>query len=254
MPSSEFLPPPEGGGDWLRFESCPFPPHAEVNPWLNKFADASSAAASELLRQDWLGIRHPVLRSFADSLLNCHPVGLLTLEHEDHKGTGWLVLSRRLPSEELARDIANRKELWGIWYLAPSLAEVFESKINPDDLLPSFFIRFGGLRISPPFIAGNFHDMPGPPVEVWTDEQSRWPEEWRDAKALFVSDTGDELLINSAGQCAWLLHGRRAISPIVGSFADVLNHAGTTVSLDAYDGRGHVAVLGPAKSDDGSRA
>jgi hypothetical protein len=233
---SQFIPPPEGGGNWLRFHGCPYPAHGDLAPWFKRFAGIPAAGVRGLLQHEWGHLQHPALKRFADGLLRCHPCGLLRSDHEDRGDNAWLVLSQAPPSHELSRAIAGREDRQGLFYLAAPYAGLTASPVDLNELLVDFLLRFGGLRLSPPFVAGFFYRLPVPPTLIETDELDRPKDsEWRRARAVFISRTGDELLVTPGGRGGWVLHGTRELVPMGSMFDDVLHRLATETVLGPYD-------------------
>jgi hypothetical protein len=217
-----FSPPPSGGGDWLTFTPCPYPPQAGIAPWFNQFAGASSSEVVEILRNDWRGIRHPATQEFARTLLHYQPFGILHSAHANWEEDTWLVLSRFPVYESMARAIANREELGGMRYLAAPYSGDIDAAGDLDEWVRDFFIRFGGMRLAPPFYAEFLYRFPQPPVSIEPFEVPRIESaEWRDSLAFFMSDTSDELVLNFEGKCGWLLAFTREVV-FAGTFEDIL--------------------------------
>lgn len=220
-----FIPPPEGGGDWLSFFAFPFNPFSinGISAWFERFAGMSGPEVRYLLQHDWRDIGNPSLGAFANALLKFYPVGVLKSLHEDWGNAAWIVLSRWAPSQELVDAVLRRARMDDLLYLAAPRAVPSGWEIESENLVLTFFLRFGGLRCSPPFTGGFFFDFPTSFIEVYPGEREKWSRTpWENASVLFEDNVGDQLVLSVTGDVGWLLHDTREIIPKSGGFAGVL--------------------------------
>lgn len=226
--SLPFVPPPPGEAQFSLYR-FPLPgplsvSTADIATWFDRFAECRSPAdVKKILVMEWQAIVHPSLKHFAAGMAAMEPIGVLHSKHRDGIRNAWLVLSAT--AADLGTEAAICRGVWlpRTLYLTPPHDESIIKSVDAHDLVRGFFVRFGGLRYSPPFQAGNWYDVPTRPVEWDAGELDKLSgSRWENARAVYVSDTGDELLLNSAGDVGWLLFDTREIRPLERAFDDML--------------------------------
>jgi hypothetical protein len=210
-----------------------------ATPWIRQFLGRPTNAVRDALQEAWGNVTPRSLKAFADKLAKLTPVGILRSKHVDGSRDMWLVLSRIHPSANVLRQIANGVDLPETVYVPRPVEWPLLEGRRSDDLVQNFFLRFGGLRQSAPFRAGFFYDFPTWPTEVIPGEFSGLiGSDWENPRALFISDTGDELISNSQGRIGWLLRGTREITEFCDSFADVLSVFSDQLAIHAEPKQG----------------
>ena len=233
------LPPVPGSyGDLLALYPFPasYPPEVAqtIDPWFLQFESKNPQQVLELLDREWQEIRPPSLKNFTANLLQHHPIGLLHSRMPDEDIAAWIVISKQPASDALKESITNGEAGSGVYYLPPPFQVPDDVNVDKEDLRLNFFLRFGGLRHSPPFQSGHFHRIPTGPTLLDANEQLPGGQEWSDAASLYISDTGDELLLAASGKVGRLLHEDRTIIPAFESLDHLLESMGRGNGLSAY--------------------
>jgi hypothetical protein len=207
----QFSPLPLGSGVWVSF--FPFPlPEARIRyvpAWFERLHGMTASEVREVLKEEWSEIGVPSLRAFAESLLTLHLTGVLKLERKVGSHNAWLVMSHYRPCEAVFDAVLNLRGTDAIYLPAPfrGPTDTLPPAFDRDDLIRSFFHRFGGLRDSPPSYEGAFVEFPYILERFLPEEPNPWVDTvWEDALTLYVNDTGDEIVLNKVGDVGWFPH------------------------------------------------
>lgn len=223
-PTRPWLPSLGGDGDWLSFFAFPFTSAdiAPIGPWFQRFAGGTMSDVRSLLHEEWSDIENPSLKAFANALLAYHPFGVLKSSRRDWGHAAWIVMSQPPPWQGLADAILRRESMEHVLYLPAPTAVPDGVTIDWNNLVMAFFLRFGGLRCSPPFDGGYFFDFPIPIAVEPGDRDRSIGTPWEDAPVLFEDDVGDRLILSASGEVGWWFHDTREIQLKPGGFATVL--------------------------------
>jgi hypothetical protein len=235
---SNFIPPPPGDNcDYLSLfsfpiDETPLDAHANIASWVSSVRRESPERVQSLLHDRWRELTPLPLRHFAQGLCQYHPIGVLWSRHYDQNENTWLVLSRTSRTSAAIEHITEGADVPGLVYLERPFGVDSEFAVAAEDIVANFFLNFGGMRHSPPFRAGFFYRVPSYPTRFVRGElQGLQGSSWEDARAIYLADTGDELLLNSSGQLAWLMHTSGEITLFMESFATMLEHLAETPGL-----------------------
>lgn len=197
-----------------------------LHPWLRQMVGNTPDGVRTIVEKRWSSISHDSLHALKTRLLEFTPRGIVVYE-----GEAWLVMERPLPlhkREGQARDIT-------LLAPPPDAGAVTRGldrfKFADSPLFREFVENFGSLRESIPNYAGDFR-VPKEwesLYDYWGEDEGmgygKWYTEWSNALVLYVSLSGDMLLLHPRGNIAWIyLEGGVPPRPIADDFEGFIRY------------------------------
>lgn len=149
------------------------------------------------------------LVAFAEGLFSkARAIGILT--HPDSEPNEWLVLQDRGKSDDRVHlsDLLSERPC-GYFFLQEPNSEDLELAASVDasdlDLIERFFLTFGGLRDTPPFVGGDtFHTIPWNELRQILAARVTYERDWLESREIHVRGNLDRLLLHDDGRVGYL--------------------------------------------------
>jgi len=200
--------------------------------WMRQFVALDRTGVASLLERTWRDL-DDFLKPLSDFLLQAIPGCFMT-----YRGAAWLGVqadhgvaeTRGLCRRRHGRGRIGHRRVRRRFYIANPIAETsldvmldqfgFQGPLRLQ--VAAFFRTFAGLRETPPPVAGLFQEPP------WTNIAEFFgfePDEfgrWQSALTVYHGLMGDQLLLHTSGEMAWIFSSGQDIVPFPLTFAELI--------------------------------